>query len=123
MQQPHFEILADDIARAKKFYAMFGWEIQDIPEMDYVSLRTVPVDEKYMPAEPGAINGGMMKRTKEAPAPVIAIEVDSLDEYLEKIPKAGGEIVTPKIKVGEMGYYAYVKDTEGNVIGLWEQIS
>lgn len=25
-----------------------------------------------------------------------------------------------KMEVGEMGYYARVSDTEGNVIGIWE---
>jgi hypothetical protein len=25
-------------------------------------------------------------------------------------------------KVGEMGVYAYVKDTEGNTIGVWQSI-
>lgn len=25
-----------------------------------------------------------------------------------------------KMAVGDMGYYARVKDTEGNIIGVWE---
>ena len=30
----HFEIPADDMARAKKFYgSVFGWRIQDVPGM------------------------------------------------------------------------------------------
>lgn len=116
----HFEIPVEDVSRAKKFYHIFDWRIEDFPGMDYVSLLTVPVDENFMPKEKGAINGGMMKRTKEVSSPVFSIEVSSVDEYLKKVEAAGGKLVMPKQEVPGMGYYAYVKDTEGNVVGLWE---
>jgi hypothetical protein len=118
----HFELPVDDVARAKKFYSIFDWELQDYPEMNYIGIRTVPVDENRMPTESGAINGGMMLRSAEVRAPVIAIHVDSVDAYLVKIQQAGGSVVMPKMEIGGMGFYAYVKDTEGNVIGLWETI-
>ena len=117
----HFEIPVDDFARAKKFYSIFGWDIMDFGN-DYVGVRTTPVDEKSMPKEPGAINGGMMKRSKEVKAPTVAIHVKSVDEYIKKVTKAGGKLIMPKIEIPGMGYYAYVSDTEDNVIGLWETI-
>lgn len=118
----HFEIPVDDLPRAKKFYNIFGWHLEDMPGMDYVAVRTVPVDQNSMPSEPGAINGGMFKRTNEVRSPVVAINVDSIDDSLAKVLKAGGKVVTEKKKVAEMGYYAYVSDTEGNILGLWESI-
>lgn len=123
----HFEIPVDDLERAKKFYSsIFGWGIQDWPMpggIVYTGIRTVAVDEEtYMPKEPGAINGGMTKRSKEVPAPVITINVGSIDEYIKKIEAAGGKAVMPKGEVPDMGYYAYFLDTEGNVVGLWESI-
>jgi predicted enzyme related to lactoylglutathione lyase len=31
----HFEIPADDVARAKEFYSsVFDWQLQDMPEME-----------------------------------------------------------------------------------------
>ena len=39
-----------------------------------------------------------------------------------KISKAGGRTMTPARKVGGMGIYACVEDTEGNVIGLWKPL-
>ena len=61
----HFEIPVDDLKRAQNFYKIiFGWTIEPMPEMNYTILRTVEVDEKFMPKEKGAINGGMMKRDK-----------------------------------------------------------
>jgi predicted enzyme related to lactoylglutathione lyase len=119
----HFEIPADNLDRAKKFYqSLFGWQITDIPEMNYTIVNTVPVDENNMPKEPGAINGGMLKRNHAGEQPVIVINVSSVDEYLKKVEKAGGKTVMPKVQVGEMGLYARVTDTEGNVIGLWEHL-
>ncbi len=122
----HFEIPADDMARVKQFYgSIFGWELVDMPMpggMNYTMVRTVPVDEKHMPKEPGAINGGMMHRTPGVSAPVIAMNVGSVDDYVKKVEAAGGKVVMPKMEVGGMGFYAYVADTEGNVIGLWEDI-
>lgn len=59
----HFEIPFDEKERAMKFYKeVFQWEIQDMPEMNYVITRTTEVDEKFMPKKSGAINGGMFKR-------------------------------------------------------------
>lgn len=31
------------------------------------------------------------------------------------------KLLLAKIKLG-MGFYAYISDTEGNVIGLWEDV-
>jgi predicted enzyme related to lactoylglutathione lyase len=120
----HFEIPVDNISRAQKFYSVFGWQMQEMPGMDYISVRTTPDGAQNQPSPSGfgAINGGMMKRSKEVKGPVIAVEVNSIDKYLERVVKAGGKIIAPKMQIAEYGYYAYVADTEGNVLGLWESI-
>jgi len=46
-----------------------------------------------------------------------------MDKAIEKITENGGKIVHEKTKVGDVGYTAYFKDTEGNVLGLWQEIS
>jgi predicted enzyme related to lactoylglutathione lyase len=119
----HFEIPADDIGRAKEFYSsVFDWELQDVQmgEGMYTTVRTVAVDDQQMPTEPGAINGGMMQRTAQTPGPVVTIGVGSIDDTLKKIEAAGGSTVTPRTEIPNMGAFAYVKDSEGNVVGLWE---
>lgn len=88
--------------------------------MDYTIVRTVDVDEQQMPQEPGAINGGMMKRSSDTPSPVITINVDSIDDSLKKVDAGGGSVVRPRQPIPGMGAFAYFKDTEGNVMGLWE---
>lgn len=117
----HFEIPYDDVERAKKFYSqVFGWKINSFPEMKYEIVHTVEVDEKQMPKESGAINGGMYKRDeKSAQYPVIVIGVKEVDEAVKKAEHSGGKVFRKKIQVGNMGFYAQVKDTEGNIIGIW----
>lgn len=117
----HFEIPADNLDRAKKFYQnTFGWQLQDVPDMSYTMVRTTETDEKWMPKKPGAINGGMLKRNASVPVPSFAIDVENLDEAIGKVKKAGGVIVKGKTSVGPMGFIAYFKDTEGNVLSLWQ---
>lgn len=119
----HFEIPFDDKDRSKKFYAeTFGWRFDEMPEVGYIGAITSPTDETMMPTEPGSINGGFFERTIENPTPVITIEVDSIEDYIQKIESAGGTITVPKGEVPGMGYYAYFKDTEGNIMGLWQSI-
>lgn len=120
----HFEIPYDDKDRSVKFYQdVFDWEIQDMPELNYTMARTVAVDDEYMPKEAGAINGGMYKRDAGmAQSPVLVIDVPNLDAHVEKVVANGGEQVMEKTEIPDMGYYAQVKDTEGNIIGLWESI-
>jgi uncharacterized protein len=118
----HFEIPTDDLARAKKFYGtVFGWKTEDVPGMEYSMAHTVEVDQKTrMPKQAGAINGGLRKRSAQVKAPVVVIDVENMEKALEKVEKAGGKVIMPAQKVMDMGWNAYVKDTEGNVIGVWQ---
>jgi uncharacterized protein len=118
----HFEIPADDVARAKEFYgSVFGWQVQDMPDMDYTILHTTEVDEAtQMPTTAGAINGGLMRRSAETPSPVLTIDVESVGQALEQVEAAGGKVVRPRTEIPGMGAFAYFTDPEGNTLGLWE---
>jgi uncharacterized protein len=120
----HFEIPTDDLDRAKDFYgSVFGWRLDSFPMAggEYTGVTTTSVDEQtQMPTEPGAINGGMVKRDESRPAPVITIDVDDIDQSLKEIEAGGGSTVTPRTAIPGMGAFAYFKDPEGNVLGLWE---
>ena len=120
----HFEIPVDDQTRAKEFYAsVFDWEMNDADMgggVVYTTAMTVATDESMQPKEPGAINGGIMKRSSDTPAPVITIQVASIDEALKKIEAGGGRTVQPRTEIPNMGAFGYFKDSEGNTMGLWE---
>jgi predicted enzyme related to lactoylglutathione lyase len=117
----HFEIPADDPKRAGDFYMKaFGWVVNPMPEMDYTMVGTTPSDENGMPQKPGAINGGMPKRQDPVKNTVVTIGVQNIDDSLAKVEKLGGKRMGDKMAVGDMGWSAYFKDTEGNVVGLWQ---
>ena len=118
----HFELPADNEERAKSFYQkVFGWDISKYPGMEYHVVGTTEVDPKTrMPTQPGAINGGLTKRNNEVKNTVITVDVPDIEAALKNIEKLGGKMVRKKEPVADIGFTAYFKDTEGNIVGLWQ---
>ena len=115
----HFEIPADDVERAKKFYGeLFGWQIEKFTgptPMEYWEIATS--------AEKGAmglLGGGMMPRQAPEQQITIYIDVPSIDEYVAKVTNLGGKVCFPKTAVPAMGYFAVCLDPENNGFGIWE---
>jgi uncharacterized protein len=117
----HFEIPYDDGDRARGFYSQaFGWQLQSMPGMGYTLVSSGPSGDNG-PAEPGFINGGMMSRNDSpSAAPILVVDVDSIDDTLDRVGRLGGKTLRGREPVGDMGFAAYLADPEGNVIGLWE---
>jgi hypothetical protein len=115
----HFEIHAADPERAIRFYGLlFGWTFERWSggDVDYWLVRTGE-----------GIDGGLLKRQGPEPAPqaavnawVCTVQVDDLDPYLGTAEAAGGRVVVPRTVIGTMGWSAYFKDPEGNLVGLFE---
>jgi uncharacterized protein len=61
-----------------------------------------------------------MHRSGETPNPVITIGVDAIDDTLKQVESAGGETLVARTPIENMGAFAYFRDPEGNVLGLWE---
>ena len=120
----HFEVPADNMTRAQKFYqTVFGWGINEMPDIGYTLVQTVAMDEKQMmPKESGAINGGLFKREAAKKYPIITIEVPNIEEAAKIITANGGKMTQEKMPVGDMGFTAYFTDSEGNLTGLWETV-
>lgn len=111
----HFEITADDVERAKKFYAIFGWDIKDsgAPEMEYWLAKT---------GEGIGIDGAIMPRKYNAQPVINTIAVDNLDEMIEKVKAAGGKTAGDKQKIPEVGDFIYCLDSEGNKFGMLQPL-
>ncbi len=116
----HFEILADNIVRAKTFYEnCFNWEITEWGnETTYWLIKTGEANT------PG-IDGGLMLRetksdSKSYNAYLCTVEIDDIDTTMDEIMKNGGRIESKKQAVPEIGWAAYVSDSEGNKFGLME---
>ena len=127
----HFEIMADDLDRAQKFYeAAFDWTFRAMGE-EYGGYRVIvtgpgPDDmAKGVKMEDVGINGGLMKRNAPLPADghspnafTAIIGVADIDEAIAKIDAAGGTPQTEKMDVPGVGQIRYYKDTEGNIFGV-----
>jgi uncharacterized protein len=115
----HFEIPADDVERAQKFYReLFGWKIEEFAgqaPMDYWSITT-----SAEPGGMGAPGGGMMQRQTPQQQTIMYIEVPSIDAYADTVEKLGGKVGVPKTAIPGMGYYAVCSDPENNGFGIWE---
>lgn len=113
----HFDLPADDLERAKKFYTeLFGWKITKAPgPMEYYFIETA--DTK---GEKG-LAGGMGKRGAPEQRITNYIGVDSVDEYMKKVEEKGGKAIQPKMTVPGFGFLAICMDTEGNTFGLWQE--
>ena len=109
----HFEIPADDVRRAKKFYEdAFGWKISDPWNMNYFLVETRKDGDV-------GINGGLMPRMNPGQPFMNYISVDSIEDASAKVEAAGGTIILPKQEIGQdMGWIAAFRDTEGNILGF-----
>ena len=116
----HFEVPFDDADRARSFYAdVFGWQMMPIPEMSYTLVTTGPSGDEG-PTESGFINGGLLEKGGAFTAPNLVIDVDNIEDALKAVSDAGGSTVSERQQVADMGFAAYCRDTEGNLVGLWE---
>lgn len=115
----HFEIHADDMDRAQAFYEnMFGWTFNSWGDGQYRLVLT---------GEGPGIDGGMMRRHGAPPQGgepvnswVCTVDVDDLDAFVAKAGASGGSVALPRMAVPGVGWLAYVKDSEGNILGLMQ---
>jgi hypothetical protein len=112
----HFEIPADDVERAKKFYEhVFGWKIEQYPMppgQEYWGVTAKDSNEQ-------GINGGLMKRQMPGQPFTNYVTVDSIDVMIPIVHAQGGKVALPKQEIGGgMGWIAAFLDPENNLIGL-----
>jgi hypothetical protein len=119
----HFEIPAQDVEKLRQFYEqVFNWKITQYPSpLDYWLIQTVPVDENGRLQRPG-VNGGMFRKQQPEIKPINYFAVESINDYLAKIVKLGGKVISPKQEVPNEGWIAAAEDPEGNQFALIEQL-
>jgi predicted enzyme related to lactoylglutathione lyase len=117
----HFEIHAGDMDRAQAFYeGLFGWQFQSWGDGSYRLITTG--------SERPGINGGLIRRHGSDPAGgepvtcwVCTVNVDDVDAYVERALSGGGTVALPRMAVPGVGWLAYVKDSEGNILGMMQE--
>lgn len=113
----HFEIPADDVARASAFYEKaFGWKIQawDGP-IEYHLIETGAREEL-------GIDGAIMPREAPVDRVVNTVGVDDIEAARAAVRAAGGELVSDVNDIPGVGKFCYCRDTEGNLFGLMQSL-
>ena len=111
-----FEIPTADLDRASAFYeAVLG-----------VGLRReifFGIPHAIFPyQQPGGVGGALIRDDARPAGPggsVVYVDATAkLDACLSRVPAAGGTVVVPKTPIGPAGFFALVRDSEGNTVGL-----
>lgn len=114
MGQPvvHFEIGCRDKEKSKAFYSrLFGWEVNEFGPAAMINT--------------GSQEGiqGHINVLEHEPHNYITfyVQVDDLQKYLDKAGELGGKTLVPPMEIpGGMGSFAWLKDPEGTIVGLWK---
>lgn len=108
----HIDIPVADSQAARTFYGdLFGWNFMDIPGFEGYPMWRAPNDVS---------GGGLAPRGDGFTHPRSYVEVDSIDEVLEKVRTGGGTVQMERTAITDTSWFAVFLDPDGNPIGLYE---
>ncbi|TRO67180.1 VOC family protein [Christiangramia sabulilitoris] len=115
-----FEIYVNDLDRAKSFYEkVFKTELSPLgdPTEDNLQMLAFPGDMDSKGKTSGAlVHVKEVKAGGNSTIVYFGSEDCSVEEA--RVEDAGGELVRPKMSIGEYGFISLAKDSEGNMIGI-----
>ena len=120
----HFEIYVQDMARAKAFYeAVLDVTLEKMPsptpEME-MDMWFFPMDKEAPMSSYGA--GGMLVKMEGFASggcgTLVYFGCDDCAVQAARAAKFGGSVFQEKTSIGEHGFCALARDTEGNLIGF-----
>lgn len=119
-----FEIYVQDMQRAKKFYeAVLNITLERMPaptaDMN-MEMWAFPSDKATAQTSYGAC--GMLVKMEGFPSSgggtVVYFGCKDCATEASRVAKNGGTVVKEKMSIGEHGFIALARDTEGNMIGF-----
>jgi uncharacterized protein len=105
----HFEIGCGDSARTQAFYrAMFDWKITPMGPAGMIA-----------PEKDGI--GGHITALGHEPHryTIFYVDVDDVPKYIARAESLGGKLLVPPVEI-PTGTFAWIRDPEGNTVGLWK---
>lgn len=117
-----FEIYVDDLQRAKKFYeTVFQLALSEVPmpEMEGADMEMLffPGDMESKNTASGALVR-MKGFTPGNNGTIVYFMSEDCQVEASRATDAGGSVFQPKTSIGEYGFMAMIKDTEGNLVGI-----
>lgn len=113
-----FEIYVQDMDRAKKFYeAVLGVELMMLESPDpEIEMQAFPMN-----MDAGGASGALTKMEgcpSGGMGTLVYFSCEDCGNEASRVDAAGGNVIKPKMSIGQYGFIALVNDTEGNMIGL-----
>lgn len=111
----HFDIGCRDREKSNAFYTqLFDWQTSDYG----------PFSKKIDTGSPDGIAGYLTALGHEPHHYVmIYIQVEDITTQLEKVQQLGGQVMIPETEVPGQGAFAWIRDPDDNLIGLWKPAS
>jgi len=112
----HVEIPAANVGAAGKFYQeLFGWKLQNDPELNYTMWE----------AGDGDAYGGFPQVSDENPAGQVLVYIasDDIEADLKKVEQLGGKVLHPKAEIPQTGWFGVFQDPTGNMLGLYTSMN
>ncbi|HRI47221.1 MAG: VOC family protein [Ignavibacteriaceae bacterium] len=107
----HVEIPSSDFEASTKFYStLFGWELK--PFGNGYSL--------YNSHQGLTVGLRKVEKVISGDTTIFHVRVEDIDATLDKISLAGGKIEREKTVIPVFGWYALIKDSVGNILGLYQ---
>lgn len=114
-----FEIPSLDFDRAVKFYSTVMGQTMEKMEFNGEPNAFFAYDR-----EKQGIGGAVVFSQNSKPSaegPVVYLNASSaaeLEAAVNRVAGAGGAVIMPKTDLGDIGFIALIRDTEGNRVGL-----
>ena len=107
----HVEWCCRDMEKTAVFFQnLFGWVFK-------------PFGNNYLLCNPGqgpAVGLLRSERSTQGNACLVFIQVASINHCCEQVTALGGSVHVEKTAIVDNGWYAQIKDPEGNIVGLFE---
>jgi uncharacterized protein len=112
----HVELNTPDPEKAKAFYSkLFQWELEEIPN------SAVPAGTYTMVKVGTGTGGGIMQQVPGGPAGWLAyVAVEDIHAATQKAKSLGGKIMKDVTEVPGMGWFSFIQDPTGSILGLWK---
>lgn len=110
-----FDISVKDLDRAMKFYST-------VMSVELNSMQIGPGKQANFPFAPGVASGSLRESKENEPSATGTMVYlnggNDLSVPLARVEAAGGTIIKNKTRIGDNGFMAVFKDTEGNHVAL-----
>lgn len=111
-----FDIHVSNLDKAKQFYeTVFNTKLVDFPP-EFGRQSGFPFDPEGMNITGALVETETVERNSNST--VVYFESKDCTTEETRVVEAGGNVIRPKMSIGEFGFVSIVMDPDGNTIGL-----